>query len=73
MENIFLKSSNQKKIVLAILLKWIHFKDKLLIGIMNYHLIIKGKIYPENAKFWTLNTSTNIISNIYEVNIHRII
>ena len=73
MENIYLKSSNQKKVVLAILLKWIHFKDKLLLGIMNYHLIIKGKIYHENAKFWTLNTSTNIISNIYEVKIHRII
>ena len=73
MENIYLKSSNQKKVVLAILLKCIDFKDKLLVGIMNYHLIIKGKICHEIAKFWTLNTSINIISNIYGVNIHRII
>ena len=73
MENIYLKSSNQKKVMLAILLKCIDFKDKLLVGIMNYHLIIKGKICHEIAKFWTLNTSINIISNIYGVNIHRII
>ena len=51
MENIYLKSSNQKKVVLAILLKCIDFKDKLLVGIMNYHLIIKGKICHEIAKF----------------------
>ena len=51
MENIYLKSSNQKKVMLAILLKCIDFKDKLLVGIMNYHLIIKGKICHEIAKF----------------------
>ena len=37
--------------MLAILLKCIDFKDKLLVGIMNYHLIIKGKICHEIAKF----------------------